>query len=51
MDDNQNEWGDEETLDTKRFRVSQGDPELLSLVSVLGRGGWVGLKASSPSLA
>ena len=22
MDDNQNEWGDEETLDTKKFRVS-----------------------------
>ncbi|KAH0615455.1 hypothetical protein JD844_004706 [Phrynosoma platyrhinos] len=23
MDDNQNEWGDEETLDTKRFRVEE----------------------------
>ena len=38
MDDNQNEWGDEETLDTKKFRVSSL-PRSLSVLQVVT--GWV----------
>lgn len=38
MDDNQNEWGDEETLDTKKFRVSSL-PHSLSVLQVGAR--WV----------
>lgn len=38
MDDNQNEWGDEETLDTKKFRVSSL-PHSLSVLQVVTR--WV----------
>lgn len=38
MDDNQNEWGDEETLDTKKFRVSSL-PHPLSVLRVVAR--WV----------
>lgn len=38
MDDNQNEWGDEETLDTKKFRVSSL-PHSLSVLLIVTR--WV----------
>lgn len=36
MDDNQNEWGDEETLDTKKFRVSYLQ-DFLSVLQVVTR--------------